>query len=168
MDLVDIVAAVYRQFFIFDDGRIPAAEELLMKVIRKKRRKPFVPISTMSDIAFLLLIFMMLISLIHYQEKSRFNIQKRNTYSTEGAKNWKSDRPGGRFYVGGKEQALQEIEGLIADTIVQDPSTQIQILADRDTPYRNINSLVEILKQLQHRVVSFVAREPQKDEYRNR
>lgn len=141
-----------------------------MKVIRKKRRKPFVPISTMSDIAFLLLIFMMLISLIHYRREVPIQYpEAEHLTRTEGAKNLEIwiDR-GGRFYVGGKEQALQEIEGLIADTIVQDPSTQIQILADRDTPYRNINSLVEILKQLQHRVVSFVAREPQKDEYRNR
>ena len=141
-----------------------------MKIVRKKRRKPFVPISTMSDIAFLLLIFMMLISLIHYRREVPIQYPEAEYLTrTEGAKNLEIwiDR-GGRFYVGGQKYELQEIEGLIADTIVQDPATHIQILADRDTPYRNINALVEILKRLQHRVVSFVARESQVGEHRNK
>lgn len=44
-----------------------------MKVIRKFRRKPIIPINSMSDIAFLLLIFIMLISLINYRREIKIN-----------------------------------------------------------------------------------------------
>lgn len=120
-----------------------------------------VHISAMSDIAFLLLIFIMLISLMNYRREVPIRYpEAENLETTEGDKNleiWIDQS--GFLYVQGVRYDLSGIEVIIAEGLMKDPSLRIHILADRDTPYRNVNGVMEILKKLQHRAVSLIARE---------
>ncbi len=131
-----------------------------MKIKRRKRRAPIVPINSMSDIAFLLLIFIMLISLINYRKEVKIEYPEAEFQEvTQGDKNieiW-VDRWGNYFY-NGHQTRIDSIEGQIATEVAQDPTIRIHILADKNTPYKNVNQVVEILKLLQHRVVSFVVK----------
>ncbi|MCX7787016.1 MAG: biopolymer transporter ExbD [Spirochaetes bacterium] len=132
-----------------------------MRVQRKKRRRPIVPISAMSDIAFLLLIFIMLISLINYRREIPIQYpEAEKLETTQSEKNLEIwvDRSGG-LYVQGVRYDRSGIEGIVAEGIMRNPSLRIHILADRDTPYKNVHTVMEILQTLQHRVVSLVVRD---------
>jgi len=132
-----------------------------MKIQRRIRRRPIVSISAMSDIAFLLLIFILLISLINYRREIPIRYPEAETIeTTHGDKNleiWID--PTGATFVQGFRYNITGIEGIIVERIQQNPSLRIHILADRDTPYRYVHGVMEILQRLQHRVVSLVIRE---------
>ncbi len=132
-----------------------------MKISRGKRRRPIVPINSMSDIAFLLLIFIMLISLINYRREIKISYPEAEfqevTQADENLEIW-INQEGQLFYDGDIIDATTA-EGIIAGAIAEDPKVRIHILADKNTPYKNVNDVVEVLKLLQHRVVSFIVKE---------
>ncbi len=132
-----------------------------MKIRRRNRRRPIVSISAMSDIAFLLLIFILLISLINYRREIPIRYPEAETIeTTQGDKNLEVwiDPTGGTF-IQGVRYNLSGIEEIIVEGIQKNPSLRIHILADRETPYRYVHGVMEILRRLQHRVVSLVIRE---------
>ncbi len=132
-----------------------------MNIRRRPRRQPIIPINAMSDVSFLLLIFIMLISLINYRYEIPIDYpEARHQENTQGDKNLEIwiDRTGRVFYKGA-ELTLGDVESAVVDAVAENPSVRIHILADRDTPYRYVNGVVEILKLLQHRVVSFVVKD---------
>jgi biopolymer transport protein ExbD len=116
----------------------------------------------MSDIAFLLLIFIMLISLINYRREIKIDYPEAESQEiTQADKNieiW-INKSGAVFFEG-EPQTLSQIEGIIADGVAKDPSVRIHILADKNTAYKHVNDVLEILKLLQHRAVSLVVKEP--------
>jgi biopolymer transport protein ExbD len=115
----------------------------------------------MSDIAFLLLIFIMLISLINYRREIKIAYPEAESPEvTQADKNLEIwvDREGTVYYKG-EAQTHSSIEGIIAEAVAQDPSVRIHILADKNTPYKHVNGVLEILKLLQHRAVSLVVKE---------
>lgn len=132
-----------------------------MKIRRKKRRSPIVPINSMSDIAFLLLIFIMLISLINYRKEVKIEYPEADLSEiTQADKNlelWIDSK--GNLYFQGEPVNKADMEGWVAQGIADNPSIRVHIIADKNTPYRDINFLVEMLQLLQHRVVSFVVKE---------
>jgi len=67
--------------------------------------------------------------------------------------------PSLHLFVKDTEVNLKTLEQIIATSIVENPKVRIHILADRDTPYKHVNSVMEILKLLQHRIVSLVVKE---------
>ncbi|HHU36455.1 MAG TPA: biopolymer transporter ExbD [Treponema sp.] len=129
--------------------------------LKRRRRNPIIPMSSMSDIGFLLLIFIMLISLINqrYEVKIEYPEAKRleRTQESENLEIWVEKN--GRISVSGEYVNTQELEGIIASTLSQRPETRVHIIADRRTPYSSVNGVVSILQRLQHRVVSFVVEE---------
>lgn len=132
-----------------------------MKIRRKLRRKPIIPVNSMSDIAFLLLIFIMLISLINYRKEIKINYPEAEHLEVTQLENnleiWIN--PAGRLFVKGAAVDLTACEQIIVKNVIENPKVRIHILADRDTPYKHVNSVLEILKLLQHRVVSLVVKE---------
>lgn len=128
----------------------------------RERRRPTVSVNAMSDIAFLLLIFIMLISLLNYREEEPIEYPEALlTEITQADRNveiWV--RRDGTMVVDGAAYDPASIEGLIADAIANDPSVRIHILADRNTPYRHVADVITVLQLLQHRVVSLVVRDP--------
>ena len=114
----------------------------------------------MSDVAFLLLIFIMLVSLINYRQV--VNIQYPEGETAERVSVEKNleiwvDRAGG-LYVDGLPASLAEVEMGIAEAYRNAPDTRVHIIADRDTPFENVHRVLDILQILQNRVVSFVVK----------
>ena len=131
-----------------------------MKIHRRAKILPIIPINSMSDIAFLLLIFIMLISLINYKKEIKIEYPEAEYKEvTQADKNFEiwidSD---GVIYFKGKIVNVNLLEGMIVDAVTKDPETRIHIIADKNTKYKNVDNIIEILKLLQHRVVSFVVK----------
>lgn len=128
-----------------------------MRIVRSRRR-PTVSVNAMSDIAFLLLIFIMLISLLNYRQEEPIEYpEARLTEVTQADANMEIwVRRDGAIVVDGSVVSEAVAEGLIADAIAEDPSVRIHLLADRNTEYRNVAAIISILQTLQHRVLSLV------------
>lgn len=129
--------------------------------LSRKRRKPSVTTSSMSDIGFLLLIFIMLISLMNQRKEEQIEYSEatmiEKTQIDENFEIWvKAD---GTTFVDGQIVTSEVLERLIASTISEQPSTRIHIIADRSTSYKYVNSVVSTLQLLQCRMVSFVVKE---------
>lgn len=129
--------------------------------LKRRSRKPIIPMSSMSDIGFLLLIFIMLISLINqrHEVKIEYSEAKKleQTQESENLEIWIEKN--GRISVNGAYVQNAELETMIAGTIALKPATRVHVIADRATPYKYVNGVVSILQRLQHRVVSFVVEE---------
>jgi biopolymer transport protein ExbD len=131
-----------------------------MKLIRERKRF-IVPMNAMSDVAFLLLIFIMLVALINYRREVKIDYPEAQTArKTSAEKNLEIwiDKNGG-VYLDGTPAALADIEKAVADIYLRAPGTRIHVIADRDTAFRNINEVLSILQMLEYRVVSFVVKD---------
>ena len=135
-----------------------------MKIKKKSRRQPLIPINAMSDIAFLLLIFIMLLSLMNYRREIKIEYPE-STYQeiTQKEKNFEIwiDKEG-QIYYKNKIVDLIVLEGLIVDSIIKNPDIRVHIIADKNTEYKNVDKVINILKLLQHRVVSLVVKDNEK------
>jgi biopolymer transport protein ExbD len=131
-----------------------------MKLKRKKGGLFLITTFSTSDIAFLLLIFIMVIALTNYRKEVKIDYPEARTVLNTGAeKNMEVwvDREG-RIYIAGDPANLQMLERAIIDFYVTAPDTRIHIIADRYTPYEKINNVLELLQILQYRTVSFVVK----------
>ena len=132
-----------------------------MNITKRDRRRSILPINSMSDIAFLLLIFIMLISLINYRKEIKISYPEAEFQEvTQADKNleiWIDQL--GQIYHNGIIIDTISAEAIIAEAVAKDPKIRIHILADKNTPYKYVNDVIEVLKLLQHRVVSLVVKE---------
>ncbi len=129
--------------------------------LKTKRRPPNPPLSAMSDIGFIMLIFIMLLSLINYRREVEIDYpeadQVERTEADHQLEIWiDSD---GTVIVDGQTLGSVALQQEIAAAISAHPDVRIHIIADRNTPYQNVNGVIQILQLLQHRVVSFVVKE---------
>jgi biopolymer transport protein ExbD len=114
----------------------------------------------MSDVAFLLLIFIMLVSLINYRREVKIEYPEGETAKkTSAEKNLEIwiDRSGAA-YLDGLPCDLGAIEEAVTGLYRSAPDTRLHIIADRDTPFEYVNGVLEIVQILQYRVVSFVVK----------
>ena len=130
-------------------------------ILNRRRKKPFfIPTFSMSDIAFLLLIFIMLVSLINYRQEVKIDYpEARTALRIDAEKNleiWIDVF--GAVYLNGEPADLLAVEYKIAELYRSAPDTRVHIIADRNTPYEKINNVLEIMQILQYRVVSFVVK----------
>jgi biopolymer transport protein ExbD len=131
-----------------------------MKLERKSRRF-MVPLNSMSDVAFLLLIFIMLVALINYRKEVKIEYPEAETAKkTSAEKNLEIwvDRAG-NLYLDGTSSDLGSIEAGIIEAYQKAPDTRVHIIADRNTPFERVSRVLEILQLLQYRVVSFVVKD---------
>jgi biopolymer transport protein ExbD len=115
----------------------------------------------MSDVAFLLLIFIMLVSLINYRREVKIEYpEAENAKKTSAEKNLEIwiDREGA-LYLDGERSDLERIERGIIDAYREAPNTRVHIIADRNTPFAEVNRVLSILQILQYRTVSFVVKD---------
>jgi len=114
----------------------------------------------MSDIAFLLLIFIMLVSLMNYRKEVKIRYPEAETAQRVNAEKnleiW-VDRAG-NLYLNGDPSNITLIEQSIVKTYKNAPDTRVHIIADRDTPFEKVNKVLNILQLLEYRVVSFVVK----------
>jgi biopolymer transport protein ExbD len=130
--------------------------------LRRPPKKDFIiPLNSMSDVAFLLLIFIMLVSLINYRREVKIDYpEAQMALRTSAEKNlevWIDKN--GRVYLDGIASDLRGIEDAVAEIYRSAPDTRVHIIADRDTPYLHINQVIGVLHVLQYRVVSFVVKD---------
>ena len=114
----------------------------------------------MSDLAFLLLIFIMLVSLINYRQEVNIQYAEAETagrVSIERNLEIWVDRSGS-LYLEGNPSNLALIERGIVEAYRLAPDTRVHIIADRDTAFENVHIVLDILQRLQYRVVSFVVK----------
>lgn len=129
--------------------------------LKPKRRNPSITTSSMSDIGFLLLIFIMLISLMNqrYEEKIIYS-ESTVLEKTQADKNFEIwIQRNGVISADGHVLNAASLEKAIVSAIAENPNVRIHVIADKDTPYKYVNEVVMVLQTLQHRVVSFVVKE---------
>jgi biopolymer transport protein ExbD len=132
-----------------------------VKPPRRRGRVFFIPLNSMSDVAFLLLVFIMLVALINYRKEVKIEYpEAKRAARTSAEKNLEIwiDRDGGAW-LDGVPAAKRDIEDKIADLYRAAPDTRVHIIADRNTPYEKIAAVLDILQILQYRVVSFVVKD---------
>jgi len=128
--------------------------------LSRKRKDFFVPMASMSDVAFLLLIFIMLVSLINYRKVIKIEYPEAETAQKVSAeKNFEIwiDHSGD-LYLDGNLTTLSAVEQAIVDAYRKAPDTRIHIIADRNTPFESVHQVLDILQLLEYRVVSFVVK----------
>ena len=131
-----------------------------MKLKRPRGKNFYIPLNSMSDVAFLLLIFIMLVALINYRKEVKIEYPDAKTaLRTSEEKNLEVwiDRDGA-IYLDGEDSDLLALERVIGELYRGAPDTRVHIIADRSTPYEKINAVLEVLQILQYRVVSFVVK----------
>ena len=114
---------------------------------KTKRRKPSVATSSMSDIGFLLLIFIMLISLMNQRYEEKINYSEsavlERTQADENFEIWVQSN--GVVSADGNVLDAAALEKAIVGAIAKNPNVRIHIIADKDTPYKYINGVTSIL-----------------------
>jgi biopolymer transport protein ExbD len=128
--------------------------------IRRDRKQLIIPLNAMSDVAFLLLIFIMLVALINYRREVKIEYPEAETaLRVSDKKNLEIwiDIAGG-VYLDGIPCTLPDIEYAIGDLARNAPDTRVHVIADRSVPFERVNSVLEIMQILQYRVVSFVVK----------
>ena len=129
-------------------------------ILKRRRKNFFVPLFSTSDIAFLLLIFIMLVSLINYRKEVQIQYPEAETaIKVSAEKNLEIwvDRMG-NLYLDGDLCGIDAIEAGVIDAYTLAPDTQVHIIADRDTHFSHVHQVLEILQLLNYRVVSFVVK----------
>jgi len=131
-----------------------------MKLKRGKDKNFTIPLNSMSDVAFLLLIFIMVIALINFRKEVHIEYAIAETVLNTGADQnlevWVNQE--GSIFISGDPADIPTLEQTIAELYVSAPDTRIHILADKNTPYEKINAVLEVLQILQYRTVSFVVK----------
>ncbi|MDR1838658.1 MAG: biopolymer transporter ExbD [Treponema sp.] len=128
--------------------------------LRRKRKSFSIHLNSMSDVAFLLLIFIMIVALVNYRKEVKIEYPEAKIALRTSAENnlevWIDKE--GRIFLDGDAADLLALERKIMEIYITAPDTRVHIIADRYTPYEKINSALEVLQLLQYRVVSFVVK----------
>jgi biopolymer transport protein ExbD len=129
--------------------------------IKKPKRAFNIPTNSMSDVAFLLLIFIMLVSLINYRKDVKIDYPEAKTAGKVSAEKnldiW-IDKTGA-LYLNGDPVSIDAIQDGIIAAYQKAPDTRVHIIADKATPFKNVNQVLSILQLLQYRAVSFVVKD---------
>lgn len=129
--------------------------------LRRERNMPIVPMNAMSDVAFLLLVFIMLVALINYRREVQIEYpEAESAKRTSAEKNLEIwvDRTG-NLYLDGIPAGADTIKTAIGGVYGSAPDTRVHIIADKNTPYKNVNTVVETLQGFEYRLVSFVVKD---------
>jgi biopolymer transport protein ExbD len=117
--------------------------------------------NSMSDVAFLLLIFIMLVSLMNYRKEVTIDYPEaeiaKRTSAEKNLEIWVDKA--GMVYLDGFPSNRNAIEIAVTDMYRSAPDTRIHIIADRNTPFAEVNEVLQLLQLLQYRVVSFVVKD---------
>lgn len=110
----------------------------------KKRRNISVPVVAMADIAFLLLIFLMVTSLASPQKNIHLSLPKIITPEKIAMKNTENifvDKEG-KCFLEGKETTLENLEEKLYNIAMSNKNITIFLHADEDTDYAYVDKIV--------------------------
>ena len=116
-----------------------------------------VPVASMADIAFLLLIFFMVTTIFKLEDGLPVELPKAASAEQIARERvsyvWIDKR--GRFSINDKLVDLSAIGGIILGKLAQNPALIIAFKADRQVPYDRMSDLMEELKKVNATKVSF-------------
>jgi biopolymer transport protein ExbD len=119
-----------------------------MKVETRIKRRFDIPVASMADIAFLLLIFFMVSSIADADREipirlpeSRVSVQENKKYFNV----WITKN--GDCYFGSRKGTLEALTTLAQYRIVSNPEVRALVRAEHDTPYEYINGVLDSLKE---------------------
>ncbi|MDR1147792.1 MAG: biopolymer transporter ExbD [Spirochaetaceae bacterium] len=128
---------------------------------RRPKKQTAIPTSSMSDVAFLLLIFIMLVALINYRKTVSIEYAEApNALKVSGNENleiWVNY--GGSIFIDGNPAGFETLEKTINGIYRDSPDTRIHIIADKNTAFENVDAIIALLQTLEYRTVSFVVKD---------
>jgi biopolymer transport protein ExbD len=131
--------------------------------MKVKRKKNVLNVSTnaTSDVAFLLLIFIMLVALINYRKEVNIEYaEARSVLKVSDKKNleiWVDSA--GSVFIDGSPATLEALENTVNEVYQLEPETRIHVIADKNTYYMNVDKVIGILQSLEFRLVSLVVKD---------
>ena len=132
-----------------------------MKIRQKKRRIISIPMSSLADVAFLLLIFLIVTSAINLNQSIDVTIPvSKHARSMENERQFEIivDLQG-KIYIQGQEVDLKQLKNKTLQEIVDFPQTIFFIKADEEIEYKSIDLVIQILKQNRIKNVVLVAKQ---------
>lgn len=137
-----------------------------MKIKRKTRIQNIIPVASMSDIAFLLLIFFMLSSMANLKKGPTIENPKAKQISAlpDTIKKFEImvDKQGLIFFEG-MYRTPEEITNFFTTRIIQYPNLYIELNADEATEYEKIDSVIKALQQAECYRILFVCKKIKKE-----
>ncbi|MCL2556942.1 MAG: biopolymer transporter ExbD [Treponema sp.] len=131
------------------------------RFLRAGLRAP--PAAALSDVAFLLLIFVMVLSLMSQMaraEQSAGVIPAEARQASEaletGLEIWIDAQ--GEIFVDGRPSSIAEARDAITALSQERPGTTAMIVADRDARFGAVSAVIEMLQSIEHRNVSLAVR----------
>lgn len=118
-----------------------------MRIERRKKSRSIMPVSSMADIAFLLLIFFMVSSVLEMEKEIPVNLPESRISVSETRKYfniWINNR--GELYLDGKKDNLRNLVSFARYKISINADIKALISADRELPFEYVNSAMEALK----------------------
>ncbi|MDR2767538.1 MAG: biopolymer transporter ExbD [Treponema sp.] len=126
--------------------------------LRRKKPRFSSPFDAMSDLAFLLLIFIMLVSMMEKTEKSGVPLASpvvEKAASVDAALEIAVDRAG-VIYLDGKTADLQSAETLLARRYRT--RAAVILAADRETSFGEVSKIIALLQKLEYPAVSLAVK----------
>jgi biopolymer transport protein ExbD len=130
---------------------------------KRPPKQAFIPTSSMSDVAFLLLIFIMLVALMNYRKTVNIEYAEApNTLKVSEKENleiWVNY--GGAIFIDGNPAGFETLEETITSIYRDRPDTRIHIIADKNAAFEHVDTIIALLQNLEYRAVSFVVKDEQ-------
>jgi biopolymer transport protein ExbD len=119
-----------------------------VRIKRKSRARWNIPLASMADIAFLLLIFFMLSSILEIEKEIPIQLPESRIRVSETGKYfnvWVTS--GGEYIFDGARNRVKNLQAYARYRLTGNPEIKALISADRNLPYREINAALEQLKE---------------------
>lgn len=126
-----------------------------MKIHRQNNFFPPLSTNAMADMAFLLLIFIIIFMQDPVQQKINYALAKENR-KLEGQAITIYVTPDEKYFLNGKEINLVQAENKFAAAVQSGKYSEIRISADKDTPFIVVDKVLRILRTLEYPAVSLV------------
>jgi len=136
-----------------------------MKVKRKTSIQNVIPVSSMSDIAFLLLIFLMLSSILNMKQGPKIQTPQAKEISTpkEAQKYELIVDKNGSYFFEGNYVTLDSLTTVFSERILIYPDLFVEINGDISTEYQYIDSAVKALQDAKCYRVLFICEKLKKE-----
>ena len=118
-----------------------------MTIRRRQKSRSIIPVSSMADIAFLLLIFFILSSILEMEKEVPINLPESRISVSESKKFFNIFvTPDGHYIYDNRIDTLQNLRGYAIYKSSGNSDVKAMINADRELPFEYINNVMEVLR----------------------
>lgn len=137
-------------------------------LVKRKNKRIGIPVIAMSDIAFLLLIFLMVSSMS--SPKKSMSVTLPQVVSAEREKMKNSEdifvTKEGKYFIGKKEVSLAELDSFIF-TISGNKNMTVFVYGDEETEYNCIDAITQLLYKNRLQKCLFVTKKREANDHEN-